>query len=201
MSKTKKLKSGTELPLLNLKGKDYLQVAHRLVWFREEHPTGIITTEQVAGDDDKGYVVFKATIQIVDREKQTSHIIATGHKREQEGNFPDYLEKAETGAVGRALALAGYGTQFEPDLDEGDRLADAPLLPKSETKVTVASPSATLTKISSYARVAMEKKLVTVDDLTRKLKDTYGVDKKEDLSESQAADLLTSLKVLVEGKK
>ncbi len=31
-----------------------------------------------------------------------------------------------TGAVGRALAYCGYGTQFAPELEEGNRLADAP---------------------------------------------------------------------------
>lgn len=39
------LKDGTELPLMDIKGKPYLQVAHRLVWFRKDHPTWTITTE------------------------------------------------------------------------------------------------------------------------------------------------------------
>ncbi len=38
-----------------------------------------------------------------------------------------HLEKSETGAIGRALALCGFGTQFTPELDEGERLADSPL--------------------------------------------------------------------------
>lgn len=41
--------------------------------------------------------------------------------------FGDFIEKAETGAIGRALALVGFGTQFCADeLDEGPRLADSP---------------------------------------------------------------------------
>ena len=37
-------------------------------------------------------------------------------------------EKAETKAVGRALAMLGYGTQFAADeLDEGERIADTPI--------------------------------------------------------------------------
>ena len=40
------------------------------------------------------------------------------------------MEKAETGSIGRALALLGYGTQFCADeLDEGDRIVDAPAEP------------------------------------------------------------------------
>jgi hypothetical protein len=50
--------------------------------------------------------------------------IATARKKETEIGFPDYLEKAETGAVGRAFAMCGYGTLRAPEFDEQDRLAD-----------------------------------------------------------------------------
>ena len=41
--------------------------------------------------------------------------------------FADYLEKAETRAVGRALAMCGYGTQFAPELEERERIVDSPV--------------------------------------------------------------------------
>ena len=42
--------------------------------------------------------------------------------------FPDYVEKAETGAIGRALGVLGYGTQFAPEFDEGtERIVDSPM--------------------------------------------------------------------------
>lgn len=115
-----KLQDGTELPLLNLKGKPYLQVAHRLVWFRKDHPDWSIKTRiyQLA---DKG-VIMKATILNAE-----GKIIAQAHKKETMEGFADYIEKAETGSIGRALAMCGYGTQFEPEFDEGERLADAPI--------------------------------------------------------------------------
>jgi hypothetical protein len=124
LMKTFKTKSGTELPLLDLRGKDYLQVAHRLVWFREEHPAWTIKTD-VAVDFQNQRCL--ATAWIID-EKGTT--LSMGHKVEDAKGFADYVEKAETGAIGRALAMIGYGTQFAPDLDEGDRLADAPVAPK-----------------------------------------------------------------------
>lgn len=126
--KTFKTKSGTELPLLNLKGKEYLQVAHRLVWFREAHPTGILKTTMLShqGEGDTEFAVFRTEVY-VDTDRGPMNI-ATGHKKETRKDFPDFIEKAETGSIGRALALAGFGTQFTGDeLNEGDRLADAPI--------------------------------------------------------------------------
>lgn len=114
--KTFKTKLGTELPLMNLKGKDYLQVAHRIQWFREEHPDGIINTDIVFNDGKN--VIVRAQI-IVD-----NLIVSTAHK--MDALAPDMIERAETGSVGRALGFYNYGTQFA-DLNEGDRLADAPI--------------------------------------------------------------------------
>ncbi len=52
---------------------------------------------------------------------------ATGTKSENAANFQDYIEKAETGAIGRALAALGYGTQFAPELNEEHRIVDSPV--------------------------------------------------------------------------
>jgi hypothetical protein len=54
-------------------------------------------------------------------------VIATARKKETEIGFPDYIQKVETGVVGRALAMCGYGTLQGPEFDEQDWLADAPL--------------------------------------------------------------------------
>lgn len=99
---------------------DYLPVAARIAWFRREHPDwSIITkTEQLANKA----VVMKAVIK-----DATGRIIATARKKETEIGFPDYIEKAETGAIGRALAMCGYGTLQAPEFDECERLADAPM--------------------------------------------------------------------------
>lgn len=126
--KSFKTPKGTELPILNLRGKEYLQVAHRLVWFREENPQGVIRTmlKERQGEGKDEYAIFQAEIHVMtDRGPM---LVATAHKKETRAGFDDFIEKAETGSIGRALALFGYGTQFTADeLDEGDRLADAPL--------------------------------------------------------------------------
>ena len=99
---------------------DYLPVAARIAWFRKDHPYWSIVTdiEQLA---DKA-VVMKATIK-----DMQGTVIATARKKETEAGFPDYIEKAETGAIGRALAMCGYGTLQAPEFDEQDRLADSPV--------------------------------------------------------------------------
>lgn len=99
---------------------DYLPVAPRIAWFRKEHPDWSIVTKGVQLADKA--VVMKAIIKDAD-----GKVIATARKRETPIGFPDYIEKAETGAVGRALAMCGYGTLQAPEFDEGERLADAPV--------------------------------------------------------------------------
>jgi hypothetical protein len=140
--KSKVTFKGTELPLISLKGKPYLQVAHRLIWFREEHPNGSITTEAITITD--GFAIFKATVK-----SDEGLVLGTGHKKET-SDYGDYVEKAETGAEGRALAVAGYGTQFEPAFDEGSRLVDSPVdIPKkggdNEQQTTQTKPEASKT--------------------------------------------------------
>jgi hypothetical protein len=128
---------GTELQLMNLKGKDYLPVAQRLVWFRERYPEGSIQTEIV---QDGKKATARATIAVPINNNYV--VLATGHKIETEDSFPDgHAEKAETGAIGRALAMAGFGTQFEPEFEEGERIVDAPVETTKSRSNAGAGPS------------------------------------------------------------
>lgn len=115
-----KTAAGTELPIMNLKGKPYLQVPHRILWFREEKPDWRVETSFSVMNDK--LAVAKAEVR-----DSSGNLMATAHKSETPGGFGDYIEKAETGAVGRALALVGYGTQFTNDFEEDTRLADSPV--------------------------------------------------------------------------
>jgi len=126
--------------------RDYLPVQWRLAWFREQCPQGSIETEVLQLDIDRtteeevdvwndekkqlekivkranGFVVFRAVV------KDGKGGIATGTKSEKAASFPDYIEKAETGSIGRALAALGYGTQFTGDeLNEAHRIVDSPV--------------------------------------------------------------------------
>lgn len=128
------------------KAQDYLQVMWRLVWFREQFPDGTIDTEEIVVDLDReveslvpvwnnqtrkmekvmkrarGYARFRA---VVTNGKGGR---ATGTKSENAAAFDDFIEKAETGAIGRALAGLGFGTQFTGDeFDESHRIVDSPV--------------------------------------------------------------------------
>lgn len=134
MSDTFKTPAGTELPILNLRGKDYLEVKYRIVWFREEHPDWTIETVFLESTKEQAFV--KAAILTA-----TGQLMATAHKFEDKQGFADHREKAETGAIGRALALIGYGTQFTgDDLYEGDRIIDSPAVPVGRAQALKSTP-------------------------------------------------------------
>jgi hypothetical protein len=124
LPKTKKLTGDNGMVKWEKTETDYLPVAARIAWFRKDHPLWSIITD-VELQADKA-VVMKATIK-----DMLGTVIATARKKETEIGFPDYIEKAETGAIGRALAMCGYGTLQAPEFDEQDRLADAPVEKKN----------------------------------------------------------------------
>jgi hypothetical protein len=101
---------------------DYLEVKWRLCWFRDKFPHGVITTEEVCVDLERGYARYKAIVEDGEGGR------ATGYGTETAAGFEDYVERAETRALGRALAALGIGTQFVgQDLDEMPHVADAPV--------------------------------------------------------------------------
>lgn len=122
--KTVTTPKGTKLPLTNLKGKDYLMVAYRIQWMNEEHPNFEITTEFPLLTEEQTVARANVKIWLADG----SFRLATATKRETKKDFNDHTEKAETAAIGRALAMLGFGTQFAiADLDEGERIVDSPV--------------------------------------------------------------------------
>jgi hypothetical protein len=101
---------------------DYLEVKWRLVWFREKFPRGVIHTEEIWVDLERGYARYRAMVEDGEGGK------ATGYGTETAEGFADYVERAETRALGRALAALGLGTQFVgADLTEGEHVVDAPV--------------------------------------------------------------------------
>lgn len=155
MARVFKTPKGTELQIMSLKGKDYMTVQQRLIWFTEENPRYDITTDFVRLTDEDA--VAKCTISILEDTPQGVRVIrkVTDYKTENASSFPDFVEKAATGACGRCLALLSYGTQFATaDLDEGDRIVDSPVVPKEKTSSTKTAISVSAPETKTAAEVS-----------------------------------------------
>jgi len=117
--------------MMSLKGKAYLDVANRLLWFvRDQRDfivrgcatcNYIIRSELVEQDRQAGFAQFKTYVRDVLGNE------ATMYGSETAKDFGDYAEKASTKSLGRALAMLGYGTAAAPEMDEGDRIVDTPI--------------------------------------------------------------------------
>lgn len=167
--------------MMDLRGKDYLPVAPRLAWVNHDQENGNvvplskggalhISTEMLQYGPEKVTVrgkeietlscVFRATVTVYDTDGAVVKC-ATSHKRQTQQDFADFVEKAETGAIGRALAAAGYGTIQSLDFEEGEKVSpidgqmgpgvvDAPYAKpdakkrgKKEAETPAAAPAAT----------------------------------------------------------
>src|SRR5258708_243727 len=115
----------------------YLPVAWRLYWFRIDNPKGKIDSHALTLDLERGAAIFET---YVEREDGGS---ARMHGSETAGDWKDYIEKAQTKSLGRALAAVGYGSQFTDDeFTEGERIVDSPVdrTPEPANGKTKAAP-------------------------------------------------------------
>lgn len=101
---------------------DYLEVKWRMVWFRSDNNenTKTVVLDKII-DLQNNFAYFE--LQVTDSKGN----VEVGVGSETGEDFHDYIEKAYTKAYGRALAALGYGTQFAPELEEGERIADSPV--------------------------------------------------------------------------
>jgi len=94
---------------INIKGKSYVLVSDRILFFNQNYKNGMIRTHLLS-DPDAEMVVVKAQV-IPDLENDKRFF--TGHSQAKWGegmvNKTAALENAETSAVGRALAMMGIG--------------------------------------------------------------------------------------------
>ena len=210
--------------MMKLQGKDYLPVAPRLYWFRQEHPDyGIETVELFA---DEASQTYRIEARITDAE---GRVLSMGRGREcLKGFAGGPYEKAETIAIGRALSALGYGTMDSLDYAEGDgeKLADSPQPPRpravTEADVTAdyGPPPAEPTpapagerKISNPEAPLSEKQLIALQTMAHKLGyedvdrqaiayDKFGVTGGfKSLNKGQASEVFDMLKGQLEAAK
>ena len=125
----------------------YLDVKFRKLWFRLCHPEGKIVkvyhalTEQVA--------ICEARVYLSKDDPEDAYIGSGTARRLFKMDDPfgeSYVESAETAATGRALAEAGFGSQFaDCDMTEpaDASLADAPVaIPQQTPQKPAVQPAA-----------------------------------------------------------
>ena len=94
---------------IDIKGKKYVLVSDRVLYFNETYPNGMIRTHLLSNPDSE-LVVVKA--QVIPDLTNPDRFF-TGHSQAKWGdgyiNKTSALENAETSAVGRTLAMMGIG--------------------------------------------------------------------------------------------
>jgi hypothetical protein len=178
--------------LRKLNGKDYLEVKWRLLWLRTEHPEAAISTELVK--HETGLALFKAHVALPEGGE------ATGWGSETSSDFSDYIEAAETKALGRALAALGYGTQFCEDFDfsaeaataEPAPVVDAPVAAPAGT-VRTREARATTPQVKAIYSIARSRRGLGEAEVEERSRAAYGRPPAE-LSRRQASQLIDTLK-------
>jgi hypothetical protein len=94
-----------KLRIEQYRGRAYLPVDERIYWFRYDHPNWTIQTDITYISDDGRFVIVRASLK-----DEQGRVYATAHKGRSADEGPDFVEKAETAAIGRALGLLGYST-------------------------------------------------------------------------------------------
>jgi hypothetical protein len=194
-------------------GAEYLEVKWRIVWLRDRHPGADIETKMMHHDDK--VAVFRARVTIPNTVNPDTGVVtqhggsATGWGSETPGDFRDYIEKAETKALGRALAALGFGTQFTgDDLNEGGRIVDAPVqrqpprgnapqareVAPERTQPAKAADDAPITPNALNALSELAKRRsITVEDLDALILWSYNADLLTDLTIAQGREIYTTL--------
>lgn len=108
-------KVNATLETVDVKGKNYVDVAQRIKAFRQLFPNGSIETDIISLSD--GVVTMKTTVRDEDGE-----LLASGMAQEKESssyiNKTSFIENCETSAVGRALGMLGIGNASLCSLEE-----------------------------------------------------------------------------------
>ena len=121
---------------VDIKGKQYVLVADRVLYFNEHYPDGSITT-QLVSDPDATRVIVKATIDCPSEKGAARRFTGYSQAIVGEGmvNKTAALENAETSAVGRALAFMGIGViESIASADEVHKATVAPYKPAGATR-------------------------------------------------------------------
>ena len=152
---------------IDIKGKKYVLVSDRVLYFNENYPNGCIqTVRETVGDKE----IIKA---VVCPDCSVPWRVFTGYSQAKWGdgfiNKTSALENAETSAVGRALAFMGIGVI--------DSIASVDEINKAENQ-TKAAPK----KVNNWwfqkaiSNVEFMRECLDQNDFIEKIKSKYEID-------------------------
>ena len=121
---------------VNIKGKQYVLVADRIVYFNENFPDGSIETNLIT-DPGSDRIIIKATVYPDNEKKRVFAAYSQATIGDGYINKTSALENCETSAVGRALAFMGIGViESVASVDEIKKAS----FPVSPVKIGVQPP-------------------------------------------------------------
>jgi hypothetical protein len=135
-----KKRKGKIMAQFNLE--DYETVEQRIRRFLDDWPDARIVTYELTDkkDREKGYWVVRAQVFLDHDDQHANCPKASGMAFEIEGtagaNKTASLENAETSAIGRALANAGYSGNKRASREEMEKVARGPVPTKPEPVVS-----------------------------------------------------------------
>jgi hypothetical protein len=140
---------------------NYVGVNERISKFRAEHPAGLINTFlETLGDR----VYYKAVVfRNLEEAKLYPPIAAAAGHAEVSDDGKKSLEKAETVAIGRALAILGYdvkkGLASAEEMDDAEPKSSAPSRfgkAKVASKGEASQPEEEVSNVSRFAKKEVE---------------------------------------------
>ena len=173
----------------DVKGKQYAEVNQRIKAFRMCYPEGTIKTEIVSIDN--GVCIMKADIIIplfddagllVDK-----WLLGTGTAYEKENstfiNKTSYIENCETSAVGRALAMCGFGI-------------DTSIASKEEVENAIQQQEQEEKELKERMKLMADFKVLVIKTNTdhEKVYEHYGITSLEEMENEQIKDAINTMK-------
>lgn len=171
---------------IDIKGKKYVLVSDRVLYFNETYPNWCIQTQRIMVEES-WVEVFKATV-IPDCEHMDRYF--TGYSQAKWGdwfiNKTSALENAETSAVGRALAMMWiWVIDSIASVDEINKAENTAKAQKSESKENPQWRFQKATTNKEFMEKCMDE-----DNYVRTIKGKYEVD---DIVESQLREAYRNL--------